>query len=337
MPFRIAFAGFRHAHIFALHDHLRNHPEAVIVGACESNPAARDAAAARGVAITHAHLEAMLEEVECDAVACGAVYADRGTMLLRALESGRHVISDKPLCTSLEELARIHVASAERGLHVGCMFDLGDAAPFQTLLRLLDDDAIGEVHAVTFEGQHPLLYGSRPAWYFDEGLHGGTLNDIAVHAIDLIPRLTGFRIVDIIAARVWNARHREHPYFQDGAMLMLRLDNDAGVMGDVSYLAPDSHAYAQPNYWRFALTGSDGLIETAYTAEAVHLLRNGAPLEHIPLDPPRPGGYFEDFLAEIQGAPDPCGLTTTRVLQSSRIALLAQAAAEAGTYPCPVG
>jgi len=31
------------------------------------------------------------------------------------------------------------------------------------------------------------VWGTRPAWYFEPGMHGGTLNDIAIHALDFIP------------------------------------------------------------------------------------------------------------------------------------------------------
>ena len=37
-----------------------------------------------------------------------------------------------------------------------------------------------------FTAQHPLLYGTRAKWYFEEGKHGGSINDIGVHAVTLV-------------------------------------------------------------------------------------------------------------------------------------------------------
>ena len=77
------------------------------MAACERDAAARKAAARRGVTITHASYSAMLREVDCDVVACGEFYARRGAELIRALEAGKHVFGDKPLCTQLSELKHI--------------------------------------------------------------------------------------------------------------------------------------------------------------------------------------------------------------------------------------
>ncbi len=97
----------------------------------------------------------------------------------------------------------------------------------------------------------PLILGKRPAWYFEPGKHGGTLNDIGVHAIDLIPWMTGRSIVEVTAARAWNARVPQFPAFQDAGQMMLKLDNGGSVMGDVSYLNPDAASNYTPRsqYW----------------------------------------------------------------------------------------
>jgi predicted dehydrogenase len=337
MPLRIAFVGFRHGHILSLYKLLKNRKDAVIVAACEEDATTREEMNEKGVAITHDSYETMLADTPCDVVACGDVFAWRGARLLRALETGHHVIGDKPLCTKLDELDRIEALATAGNLRVGCMLDLPDSGPYLTLRRLVRERAIGEVHTVSFTGQHPLLYGTRPSWYFEDGLHGGTLNDIAIHAIDCVPWMTGRRIVEVTAARVWNARLKQHPAFQDGALLMLRLDNDGGVMGDVSYLSPDGQGYSMPDYWRFGLHGTDGYLETANGAKCVKLFhRDSTILREKPFDPPRPGGYFSDFLQDLEGSPNLEGLHTARVLQSNRQALLVQRAADTGQFPAPL-
>ena len=124
----------------------------------------------------------MLEETDCDAIAIGDYYAQRGSLIIQALSHGKHVISDKPLCTSLDELDEIERLAAAKSLKVNCMLDMRDSAPFISVRKLIRQGLIGEVHAITFGGQHPLLLGKRPAWYFEPGKHGGTINDIVIHA-----------------------------------------------------------------------------------------------------------------------------------------------------------
>lgn len=334
MPIRIGFIGFRHGHIHGMYNLLRGRDDLEIVGACEEDAQTRNSLPEKRVLVSHDSIDAFLAEVDCDVIACGDAYGRRGSILIQAMETGRHVIADKPLCTRLSELDRIESLSKEKGLRVGCMLDLVDLAPYQTLRRLLKEGAVGEVHAVSFAGQHPLSYGTRPAWYFEEGMHGGTINDIAIHAVDCIPWLTGQPIVEVTAARAWNARLKEVPFFQDGAMLMLRLANNAGVLGDVSYLTPESFGYGIPYYWRFNISGTDGHAETWCKAESVSLFQKGKDSVHQePVGAHRSGGYFEDFLLDLEGTPNSDGLSTRRVLRSIRIALIAQEAADAASFP----
>jgi len=334
MVVRFGFAGFRHGHIFGLYNLVRQRKDTVVAGSCEEHPPTRGLLEGQGIEVTHDNVDAFLEETDCDVIACGDAYGRRGNVLIRALGSGRHVIADKPLCTRLSELDRIETLVRERNLRVGCQLDLVDLAPYQTLRRIIRQGTIGEVHAVSFAGQHPLNYGERPSWYFEPGMHGGTINDIAIHAVDAIPWLTGLDVAGVTAARAWNARLKEVPFFQDGAMLMLRLSNDAGVLGDVSYLTPEDFGYAMPSYWRFHVSGSEGHAETWCKAESVTVYRKGSDsVREEPLEPDRPGGYLDDFLADIEGKPDPDGLSTGRVLRSARVALLAQEAADTGRFP----
>ncbi len=334
MALRIAFAGLGHGHIFSLYKLAQEREDLEIAGACEEDVETREGLAGRDVPVTHNDYEAMLSEVECDVIACGGYYGRRGHDLARALETGHHVIADKPICTRLADLERIEALARERSLCVGCQLDLPNGAVFRTLREVLQNGAIGEVHTVSFSGQHPLNYGKRPQWYFEEGKHGGTINDLAIHAIDYIPWATGRRIVEVTAARAWNARLKECPFFQDGAQMMLRLDNDGGVLGDVSYLTPESHGYVLPAYWRFELYGSEGYAELCNTANTITVYhKDEKEPRNVPIGPGRPGGYLEDFLSEIGGRPNLDGLHTARVLESSRIVLQIQAAADTGVFP----
>lgn len=337
MPLRIGFMGFRHAHIFALYNLVRERNDVVLAGVCEEDAATRKRLGEQGITVTYDNVDRFLAETDCEVIGCGDAYGRRGSILIRALESGRHVIGDKPLCTRLKELDRIEELAHGRNLRVGCMLDLPALGPFRTLRRVIQEGAIGEVHMVSFAGQHPLNYGKRPSWYFEEGLHGGTINDIAIHAVDIIPWLTGQAVAEVTAARAWNARLREVPFFQDGAILALRLANGAGVLGDVSYLSPDSFGYSLPYYWRFNVSGTRGHAETWCKAATVSLYRDGSNrVQEEPVEAAKPGVYFEEFLLDLEGKPRPDGLDTERVLRSSRVALVAQAAADTGRFPQPV-
>jgi len=338
MALRMAFAGFRHGHILGLYARAQASDEIEVVAACEEDAPTREALAAEGkVAITHDRFDAMLDETPCDIVAVGDYYARRGAILIDALERGCHVLGDKPLCTRLEEQDRIEALARERGLKVGCMLDLRDLGPFIGVRDLIRRGAIGEVHAVFVGGQHPLRPGVRPAWYFEPGKHGGTLNDIGIHALDYIPWATGRRFARVEAARCWNAFADRWPFLKDAAQMMLTLDNDAGVLGDMSYAAPDATGYRLPMYWRVTFWGREGVIETSCTAEKILLMpRRAKEMRQIAPPPGTPGGYLRAFLDDVAGRPRPDALNTESVLRASRLALTVQRAADEGLHDLPL-
>lgn len=326
---RLAFIGFRHAHIMGLYQDAMDDPSVQVVASAEADPqSAAQLSSAGRIRLTHDDPDRLLREVECDAVAIGDVYGRRGAIAIAALRAGRHVISDKPLCTELAELSEIAELSSQRNLRVGCMLDMRARGSLRAMRAAILANAIGPVHTVTFTGQHPLLLGSRPQWYFEPSCHGGTINDIAIHAIDFIPWLTGRRITEVVAARAWNARLPQYPHFQDGAQLMLRMDNGGGVLGDVSYLAPEKSGYKLPQYWRITCHGSDGMVEVDGNHRVT--IATGSDTEPRPIDPhaDMPHLCLDMFRRDIAGTSQGDDLTTAQVLSATRQALLIQQAAD---------
>jgi predicted dehydrogenase len=324
---RLAFAGFRHDHIMDVHARASVGHDIEIVAACEEDELARQSVARAGkVNITHQTIASMLEDVPCDAVAVGDYYGKRGAIIIDALKRGKHVLSDKPLCTSLAELESIRSLAAEKRLQVGLMLDLRDAGQYIKVRELVRSGAIGEVQSVYIGGQHALRLGVRPQWYFEPGKHGGTINDIAIHGFDIIEWITGLRFVEVTAARTWNAFAPDYPHFHDGAQFVMKMDNGCGVIGDVSYFAPGDTGGSRfdPN-WRITLWGRNGVIETSHSTP-VTVWRNGHPSEVIESPPGDPGGYLRSFVASVEGRE--CALTTADSLRAAEVALKVQKAAD---------
>ena len=327
---KLAFVGFRHAHMYAMAKHAQTLPGVEVVAACEEDAATRQALATRtDIQITHERLDTLLAEIACDAVAVGDTYARHGSLILRLLDAGKHVLVDKPVCITLAEVDAIEQRLQESGLKLGCMLDMRDTPQMLGLRTMLRSGLIGEIQAISFGGQHPLLLGTRPAWYFEPGQHGGTINDIAIHAIDALPWLTGLEFAQINGARTWNAFATAYPHFQDAGQMMLTMNNGCGVLGDVSYFMPDSMGYTLPHYWRMTFWGRQGLLETSATLDHILVARNGErALRQEPLPPGNPAGYLNAFLHEIAGETVEGELTTADVLQATRFTLQIQQVAE---------
>ena len=182
---RIAFAGFRHGHIYALYNQCLAASDIVeIAGAWEEDEAARAAAEKdHGVVFDGRSFDDLLADPTVDIIAVGDYYGRRGELCIRALEAGKHVIADKPICTDLGELELIESLAEKKGLKVGCMLSLRYSRYTAPAKEIISSGRLGEVTAVSFNGQHGLDYGSRPMWYFKKGKHGGVINDLAIHGV----------------------------------------------------------------------------------------------------------------------------------------------------------
>ncbi|NMA95725.1 MAG: Gfo/Idh/MocA family oxidoreductase [Clostridiales bacterium] len=325
---KIAFAGFRHGHMNSFYKLAEESPNVEIVAAYEENDEARsNAKADLGVTFTHNSYEDMLKLEEIDVVAIGDYYSRRGSLAIKALKAGKHIYADKPLCTSLEELDEIERLAKAKGLKVGCMLDMRYNQNVQPAKDFIKDGKLGEVHAIFFSGQHPLLYGTRPNWYFEKGKHGGTINDIAIHGIDFIEYITGLSMKEVVAARCWNAFATEEPDFKDCAQFMIEMDNGAGVMADVSYSAPDSSGYILPFYWRFTIWGTKGVMEFKVGSDSISVALNGKPdIEYIEIPDLDPGNCLSVFLDELAGKDTE--IDTNSVIKATRDTLKIQRVAD---------
>ncbi|MBQ2911734.1 MAG: Gfo/Idh/MocA family oxidoreductase, partial [Clostridia bacterium] len=256
----LAFIGCRHGHVCAIYKEAMANPDINVLGAWEPSEEGRALAAASGMVFNYASVEEILADARVDAVCVGGYYAERGAHAIAALKAGKHIFFDKPLCTSLQELDEIERLVKQKRLCVGCDF-LRFENGIRTVREIISRGDIGAVGAINLTGQHALMYGTRPMWYFEEGKHGGTINDIAIHAVDLIRFISGLGVKKVTAARTWNHFATEAPHFHDCGQFMAELDNGAGFMADVSYAAPASCGPKLETYWRFTVWGTKGVIE----------------------------------------------------------------------------
>ncbi len=319
----LAFAGFRHSHILGLYDMAVNSDKVNITGCFEENSEAREKAKAdKGIVFNYESYEELLSDEKVDAVAIGDYYGIRGKMVIEALKSGKHVICDKPICTSLSELEEIERLTKEKNLKLACMFDLRYIPQIAKVKEIVKEGGIGGLINISFTGQHFLDYGNRPGWYFEEGKHGGTVNDIAIHGIDLIKFITGKSLSNINCVKTWNAFADKEPDFKDCAQFMVEMEG-ISVMADVSYAAPKCNKFL-PTYWDFYFWGKDGMINFKYCESSVHLYRSGCE-EIIECKAPEKT-YIDEFIEEING--EGIGTDTVETLKSQRQVLEIQKKAD---------
>ncbi|MGC9318948.1 MAG: Gfo/Idh/MocA family protein [Armatimonadota bacterium] len=327
MPLRVAFAGFRHGHVLSFVNAARQLDYCEIVGVVEESDDDLQYLQRAGLERTHATVDEMLDDVEVDLLATAEYYARRGSVVIKGLRSGAHVISDKPLCTEIEELRQIKRLAQESDLQVSMQLSMRFSPVYQTMRRIIQDGELGQFLAASVFGQHPLGYpDTRPGWYFEEGKHGGTINDIFIHGADMLRYCTGLEFETVIAADTWNASLPEVPFFQVGAQCMLAMQGGAHVLADVSYMPGRG--------WQFFFTGSDGYLAVDHDRILLSPVsgddREIEPQAELPSASP-----FEDLASHLERGTDRL-LPTGEVLRSEMAVLAAQRAADTGQRDMPV-
>jgi predicted dehydrogenase len=297
---RAAVCGFRHGHIGFIVKSLKEHPEIEITACSEEEPEKCSSYIKNcGVEITHNSLDAMLAGADFEILAMGDCYAKRGGQAIKAMEAGKHIFSDKPLCTAIDEIKKIKELSDGKKLSVIVALTLRYSPVLQTARKLIADGAVGEVANVIVTGQHSLQFRSgRPDWYFEKGMHGGIINDIMIHGIDAVPWLAGVRFSSVLSALTGHFEPPEAPDFQDIGKAFLKLENGGGVFLDASYKAPSGH----PSSWGFSIWGTGGYMDFK-TSGNITVRRHNKPEEKI--EPEKiPGcGLADDLVNEIRRMP----------------------------------
>ena len=317
----IAFAGFRHYHIMTLYNMVKDDDSVTLTGCFEENADAKKAAENNGVSFNYNSYEEILRDKNIEAVAIGDYYSKRGKMVIDALKAGKHVICDKPICTDLAELEKIEKLSKEKNLQVCCMFDLRYLPQIPKVCEIIKNGDLGKIVNITFTGQHCLDYGNRPMWYFEEGKHGGTINDIAIHGIDLLRFITGKEFTKVNFAKTRNAFADKEPDFKDCGQFVAELE-DISVMADVSYAAPKFDGIL-PTYWDFYIWGTKGMLKFNYASNNIHIYKG---TEEIIECADRKIDYLNAFALEIQGTSTM--MNTADILKSQRQVLEIQKVAE---------
>jgi predicted dehydrogenase len=192
-----------------------------------------------------------------------------------------------------------------------------------TVAKLVREGAIGSLASATVFGQHGLAWGSRPGWYFEPGKHGGTINDIMIHGIDMMRWASGQEFSRVLAATASGVPGSPAPaFFQQSAQCFLEFAGGGRMFGEASYLAPAGHHAP----WRFYLWGSEGHLYWD-SGTTIELQRAGEPSALVELVDGPGMDPFEDFARQVEFGAAPF-LDREECLRSTMAALVAQKAAD---------
>ncbi len=112
--------------------------------------------------------------------------------ILYALEAGKDIYCEKPLCASYEEAREVADAARNTKSVCGVVFNTRFLLPVMRAKELISSGRIGRILSYDFSFLHSsALDPNRTGWKQDRRFGGGVLYDLGSHAVDLAEHLCG--------------------------------------------------------------------------------------------------------------------------------------------------
>jgi predicted dehydrogenase len=136
-------------------------------------------------------VDELLSDPNIDIVINLTIPAVHAEVSLKILNAGKHVYSEKPLATSLEDGKAIIDLAEKKGLRVGCAPDTFLFGQHQTARKLIDDGVIGDpIAAVAFLAGHgPESWHPNPDFFYAPG--AGPMFDMGPYYLTCLVNVFG--------------------------------------------------------------------------------------------------------------------------------------------------
>ena len=169
------------------HSMINAHPDVKLAAVCDSAGYVLDVLNKYTGVRTYTDYQAMLDEVELDAVIVATPSRMHGGMVRAALDKGLHVFCEKPFCLDTQESESLARLAREKNLVSQVGYHYRFVGAFQEVKRLLEAEAIGEVTHVLAEAYGPVVLKPKGStWRTQSSEGGGCLYDYAAHPINLV-------------------------------------------------------------------------------------------------------------------------------------------------------
>lgn len=199
---------------------LPGHELRVVVSRVQAR--ADDFAAAHGAARATTSYAGLLADDQVDAVYVATPNALHADQVVGAAEAGKHVLCDKPLALRADDARRAVAACRLAGVRLGMMFQSRRFEGVEEVATLVRSGTLGRPVLAQVEmgagGRFP------SGWRLDPAVAGlGTINNMGVHAFDLLRHLLGAEVTEVAAM----VDQHEGGTLDTTAAVLLRFDNGA--------------------------------------------------------------------------------------------------------------
>ncbi len=256
-----------------------------------------------------------------DAVCIASPDAFHVPQILDCLKAGLHILCEKPLTPSVQELEQVLQARDAAGTILALTYQRRYDGAHRAMRREILSGRWGKVTAVTIYNAEDWITPNRGTWRHDPDIcPGGFFYDASGHQLDMVFWATGLRGTRV---RAWTRNA--------GTRVPIRIWGNALLTGDVPltfHFVGDAHAWREQV--NIHCEGRDFCVENFRARWCVE----GKP---EPIEPGEPGdGSDVEFIRMIRdGAPNPAPPEDTRAVIRFTEAALRSAAREEDVTVAP--
>ena len=235
---------------------------------------ARRAADQNGIPHVFMDYDQMLESGVVDAIVNLTPMQAHAEVSLKAITAGKHVYTEKPLATTMEDADRIIEAGKKAGLVVACAPAIMTHPDNQEIKRLIREGAIGKICYSRARGSHPgpawlLDYPSDPTWFYQAG--AGPIFDLGVYPITYVTAFLGPAERVVALSGIAIPRREVRAGVATGKVIDVGVDDNTAILldfGDANFAHIDaSFCVLSSQGPRAEFYGSKGVINLAATAD----------------------------------------------------------------------
>ncbi|MNH82614.1 putative oxidoreductase YcjS [compost metagenome] len=226
---------------------------------------AQETAKKYGIPHVYPDYNDLLANTEVGAVSICTWNNTHAEISIAALEAGKDVLCEKPLCKTVDEALKIEEAVQRTGRLLQVGYVRRHASNIGVLKKFIDAGDLGEIYFAKASIIRRL--GNPGGWFADKDRSGGgPLIDIGVHVIDLCWYLMGRPKVKSVSGNTYsklgNRSHIENYSFyqaadydaslntvEDMANALVRFENGASLLVDVSFSLHAKQNSAQVNIY----------------------------------------------------------------------------------------
>lgn len=215
-------------------------------GVASRDPQTRERIVAEQGCRAYASFEEVLGDEEADLVVLATPHDTHADLAVRAMDAGKAVVTDKPMCVDLAECDRMIESAARNGVLLQVFQNRRWDGDYLTLRKLLDEGALGDLRWLEMAWTPPRAPGG---WRGRKDAGGGRFYDLGAHLLDQVLTLLPERVTSVYC-------RMHHDYaevdVESHAMCVLGFANGATGVVDVGGM----HKLPKPRIQAFGSRGA---------------------------------------------------------------------------------